>query len=510
VRSAFGSWRRAAIIAVLPAIMGINAAWAGAAPAAGEDDADRGVNYEIGGASFTFMYDAAFGWFSAHNTGFGAGTAGAAPNGARKGSREWLEGYVHPVVKAASSSEERGRVYGLFSVIAAATRGDGDAGSPSTTSDRPERTLIEDFAVGWKSAELFEGLGRNAVDVSVGRQSFSVGDGFLIFDGTSDGGPRAMDVLGHRTAFQRTAILKLNTRPVRADLFHLETNVDQSLMLGTDLPASELIGANLEWFDGGSDRARFDYDERRRYVGVTALYFPSADSNGSRNLSFANGGNGSALNANRDGLKVASARFGGALLPQMRNLSFFGEYAVQRNDDEQRRVQASAWYVEPQYAFTGVLAAPRISYRYAHFSGDGEPGDRTDRSWDPLFPDTGPRSLGSWTLGEIYGRYTGLGNSNLNAQQIQIRAKPDTDILIGALLYRLEFDKPRQTTGVTSSHIMDEVDIYVRWSPPIDGLSILPLVGAGIPRAGLRQQTGTTGDTSRTLWLGEIIARYKF
>src|SRR5262249_10201514 len=140
-------------------------------------------------------------------------------------------------------------------------------------------------------------------------------------------------VLGHRTAFENTAILSINTEPVRADVFHLQSVVDQSLMNATDAPRSRIIGANIEWFESARrDLGRFQYDERKRYAGLSAMYFPSADSDPNRNFSFANGGNGSALGANRDGLTVVSARFGGALIPSVPRLSLYGEYGLQRND----------------------------------------------------------------------------------------------------------------------------------------------------------------------------------
>ena len=179
------------------------------------------------------------------------------------------------------------------------------------------------------------------------------------------------------------------------------------------------------------------------------------------------------------------------------------------NDAALRRVRAEAWYIEPQYVLP-LPWSPRVSYRYAHFSGDGNPNDHTDRSWDPLFPDTGPRSIGTWTLGEIYERYSGFANSNLDAHQIHVRAKPDSSWLFGAILYHLDFAKPAQTAGVTAKGIMDEIDIYARWTPPIDGLSIMPLAGAAKPRAGLRQALGNADSNDRTFWLTEVIARYKF
>lgn len=496
-------------IGVIPAALLIvwsTAALAGAAPAGDEADEERGASLQFGRATINFSFDAGFGAFSATNTGFGLGSTSIDASGQRKGTRQWIEGFVHPILKGEYAIEDGGTAYGVFSVIGAATGGDGDAALVSTTADHPQRVLIEDAAIGWKSAALFPQLGSDAVDFSIGNQSFSIGDGFIVFDGTADGGRRAMYVLGHRTAFERTAILSINTEPVRADVFHLESVTDQALMRGADGPHSELVGANVEWFESSrGSRGRFDYAERKRYAGLTALYFTAADSSG--NLSFASGGDGSALGANRDGLMVGTARFGGTLLPQLPRFALYGEYGIQRNDKALHRVRADAWYIEPQYVLP-LPWSPRVSYRYAHFSGDGNPNDQTDRSWDPLFPDTGPRSTGTWTLGEIYGRYSGFANSNLNAHQVHIRAKPVDEWLVGVQLYHLDFANPAQTAGVTAVGIMNEVDIYARWTPPVDGLQIMPLVAAARPREGLKQALGAGAD--KTFWLSEVIARYKF
>ena len=118
---------------------------------------------------------------------------------------------------------------------------------------------------------------------------------------------------------------------------------------------SELIGGNIEWFESTHlDHGRFEYDERKWYVGLTALYFTQADSTGARNFSFAGGGNGSATGANRDGLSVFSARVGGSFLPFLQDFSFYGEYGIQRNNKSLHEVKADAWYVEPQYTFSAL------------------------------------------------------------------------------------------------------------------------------------------------------------
>jgi hypothetical protein len=483
-----------------------------AAPLRAEEDEQRGVKYEIGNLSLNLMLDAALGAYQVSNSNFGIGTTSVDANGPRKGTRRWGEYFIKPSLGVEYDLQGAGVAYGLFSVIGAGTTGDGDAANPSATAHRPDRVLLEDAALGWKSGDLLADLGENALDLSVGRQSIRIGDGFMILEGTANGGRRGASVLGPRTAFEQTAVARINTQPIRADLFRARAVVDQTLTRDSDNPHSEFFGANVEWFESShKDHGRFEYDERLWYAGLMALHFTEADSTGGRNFSFADGGNGSALGANRDGLNVYSARVGGAVLPMLPDFSLYGEYGVQRNDEALRKVRANAWYIEPQYKLSMLPWSPRIGYRYGRFSGDANPNDQTDKSWDPLFPGNGPRGIGTWTQGEIYGRYTGLGNSNLEVHQIHVKAVPIEDTLrLGAIFYRFNFDETRQTANVTSKGIMDEVNVYGEWETPVKGLTVVPLVGAGTARDGLKQSLGTADANGRTVWLAQIAAAFSF
>jgi len=483
-----------------------------AVPAQAEEDNQRGVKYEVGNLSLNLMVDAALGFYHVKNSNFGLGTTSLDANGARKGTRRWGEFFLKPSLGVDYDLQGTGVAYGLFSVIGAGTRGDGDAANPSATAGRPERLLVEDAAIGWKSGDVFASLGENAIDLSAGRQSLRVGDGFMILEGTANGARRGASVLGPRTAFEQTAVARLNTQPIRAELFHARAVVDQSFTRDSDNPHSAFVGANLEWFESShADHGRSEYDERLWYVGVMALRFTEADSTGGRNFSFANGGNGSALGANRDGLNVYSVRVGGAILPILPDFALYGEYGVQRNSETLHKVRADAWYIEPQYRLSMLPWTPHLGYRYGRFSGDGNPNDQTDKSWDPLFPGNGPRGLGTWTQGEIYGRYTGLGNSNLEVHQIHPKAVPIEDTLrLGAILYRFNYDEAQQTANVTKKGIMDEVNLYGEWETPVKGLTVVPLLGAGTARDGLKQSLGTAGVNSRTVWLAQIAAAFSF
>lgn len=477
---------------LLPALL---AFLSGISPAlAAEDEHERsGLTHSLGDLDITLTLDAGLGLFAVQNAQNGAGSISR--NGRTHGSRSWAEGFVAPGLGLDYHAGDS-TLYGGFKLLGSVTRGSGDAQRNSSTSDRPEALGIEEAFVGWKSGSLFATLGDDAVDATIGRQSFQVGDGFLIADGTAEGFRRAAYVMGPRAAFDRTALLKFNTAPVRADLFHLEGQVDQDFMNGNDAAATKLYGGNVEVFGSShKDHGRFEYDERLWYVGLTALHVYEADRG---------------VAATRDGLDVWSIRTGGALLSSLgeawQDFAFFSEYAVQRNDASGGKVRANAWYVEPQYTVSALPWSPRLSYRYAHFSGN-DAGDNTNEGWDALYTGGGPRGYGSWDLGEIYARYVG-GNSNLNSHMVHLRLQPADELAIGAIYYRHLFDEPDTGNSVTSDRRYQEVNVYAEWDTPLEGLGVAAVLGAGRAGRGREQELGVTAN--ETTYLGQVVFGYSF
>jgi hypothetical protein len=462
------------------------------------DEEETGLTYTVGDLRIGLSFEAGLGFFTVPNAQNGAGSFSA--NGTRAGGRSWSEGFVMPGADL-SYGLGAGNVYGGLKVIGMATRGAGDAALESATSDRPESLGIEELKLGWKSGSSFSSLGEDAIDLSVGRQAFTVGDGFLILEGTANGGRRGAQVIGPRGAFDRTAILRLNTEPVRADIFHLESVTDQNFMHGDDAPKTQLYGGNIEWFGSSEkDAGRFEYEKRAWYVGATVLHLYDADRN---------------LAPERDGMNVYAIRTGGAIFSQfseaLKDFALFSEYAIERNDDSGSRLRANAWYIEPQYTFSTLPWQPSIAYRYAHFSGDSNTGDDTSKSWDPLFTGGGPRGFATWDQGEIFAQYVGE-NSNLNTHMVHLRVRPTDDLAIGAVYYRHRYDEPAQA-GVSSSKLMNELDLYTEWETPVPGLGVAVVLGAARAGSGREEELAATAGTSpadRTTYLGALMLSYSF
>jgi hypothetical protein len=277
-------------------------------------------------------------------------------------------------------------------------------------------------------------------------------------------------------------------------------------MRAGDNPDTKLYGANVEWFQSkDNDEGRFDYDQRLWSVGLTAFKVYDAD----RDFSFNGTQGGGANAANRDGLVVYSIRAGGSFIPSFEDFKLYGEAARQTNGAGRNggSVRANAWYVQPQYDFSTLPWTPSLTVRYAHFSGDGNPGDTTDRSWDPLFTDAGARGGNTWTQGLIYSQYVGA-NSNLDTLHAGLEVVPRKDELtLGAAYFRHDFDKPAQA-GATSDHLMDELDVYAVWETPLPGLELAAGVAAGWPGAGGRQSVGLAEGDDRTIWLGQVVLNW--
>jgi hypothetical protein len=467
-----------------------------AAVAGDEGHEKHGQRLNFGALELGLTLDAGLGLFGVTNAQNGLGSLSS--HGMRQGGRHWAEGYVTPGLEAAYQLDD-GTLYGAVRATASATRGNGEAQRNAVTDMRPESLSLSEAYLGWKSGQSFAALGEDAVDLSAGRQGFVIGDGFLIADGTLDSFRRNNHVIGPREAFDRTAILRLNTEPVRADLFRLESNTDQRYMRSKDSAATALYGANAEWSALAlRESGRVDYDPRQWYLGATVLNITDADE---------------AISPARDGMKVYSVRGGGALLSALgegwQDAALYSEFARQRNDTAGRRLRAEAWYVEPQYTFSALPWQPRLSYRYMHFSGDGDTGDSISRGWDPLFTAGGPRGYGTWDLGEIYARYVG-SNSNLNSHMVHLNLQPGTDLSLGAILYRHSYDKPDTANGVTSHRLQDELNVYAMWVTPLPGLEIAAVLGAARAGRGLRQSLGTTDATDRTTWLGQMVFSYSY
>jgi hypothetical protein len=511
--------------------------------------------YDQDGYRLAVGIEAGLGGFVVGNVDTGAGNVntnapfeGPFPASERRITRGWFEGFAKPFVELETPFFDFGHTYALVSVVGALTRGSGDAtsslapqGARSTTSDAPQHAALEDAVVGWHSGNLFaDSLGEDAIELSGGRQSFVLGDAFLIGAGVVNGFGRAAFYLQPRASYDNAAILKLNLSPVRAKLFNLSNRVDQDLMQGFDQPKSRFFGLDIALFESGEPEARPRAAGEKQAptaaqavqttrvkkevpdlwsAGFNFLHFYEADSTAGT-FSYPVGETSPALSlfGNRKGLNVYSGYLAGSLFKFDPNILLYSQFALERNDAVDRRVSAAAWYVEPAYRFSTLPWTPQLNLRYAHFGGDPNPNNRVKQTYDPLFTTQGDRGFSCWFLGEIFGQYISP-NSNLNVAVAHLKFSPLDTLDAGIIYYNFHFDQTAQFNNplVTSKNAAQELDFYSVWSAT-EWLTVSGVVAFAVPGAGLKQaaqsfviDNGLLGrSVGRTMTLAEVFVSIKY
>ncbi|AVD90064.1 hypothetical protein D3C76_535680 [compost metagenome] len=387
------------------------------------------------------------------NQAFGGRTSGIGLEVDRTSSR--VEGFVLPDVKVTGPQTAFGTVFGGVSAVGAMTRGDSDAGG--FTHDDPESVGLETAFVGWKSADLFPSLGKDALTLSGGRQNFMIDNGFLIGDGHADQGKDAAAWIGPRTAFKNTLIAQLDTGKIHADVFDLTASAD--LEYADYKENLRLRGGNFEWRDSLGT------------LGATYYHTLDAD------------------NAARDGVDVYDVRAKGTPFTALPQVSLAGEYVWQKGGDADK--SAHGWYAQASYAFTDVPWTPTLTYRRTQYSDD----------YDPMTYGYGGE-YGTWYQGEIVGEYM-LFNSNVNIDLLKLALQPRENIDFGVMGYRFRLDKAPE--GVTSRDFANELDVYVNWTVT-PSLTVSAVYGMALPGDAAKQ---IYGDNNRSQ-LFETIVTWSF
>lgn len=482
--------------------------------------------YENGGLKIDGAFAGGVTLFSSPGSQFGAGswTNNQGSVGKRiTGHNNWSETFLAPELKASYETENAGTFYGDVSAQFTMTGGSGEASLISTTYGHPWMIELENLYGGWKSGKTLTGLGldENGLDLSGGRQSFKVADGFLISNGTNNTGKRGMFWTQSRTAFAQTGLAKLSSDNLRGDVFYLQNNASNHVMLPGlyDNAKTRLVGANVELF-GSVDKVEGkpapdganNYADRKWYVGAT--YFKVVSANDVGVYSFNQGQTASTvtntLSSNRDGMNVFSFHMGGNPLAVLPDFSLYANAVKEKNDTANRTVNASAYYIEPGYQLSEVAWTPKLSYRYAHFSGDKNPNDSKKEAYDPFFYNAITRGFGTWFIGEIVGNYV-ISNSNVNINQVTFSVNPRDDLKLSVLAYDYRYDQKNQVS-VGSNALAKEIDFTAEWAIN-DNISLSGAFGAAQAGNGYKQYVRANGNgypADKTWLLGETSLVVKF
>ena len=415
---------------------------AAAAPAA-PDERPVGLPSKV---EWKFNFDAAMGGFGFANSLYQDPKEGVRQNY----GDNWMEGFAKPAVSAVYMLPSTSEVYGKLSVVGERTY----ATPPALVGRDQSSFLPEDLYIGWRSGKSLETLGENALDFTFGRAPYTLGHGFLLWDGAAEGGSRGGYWSNARKAFAVAAIARLKSHGNTLEGFYLKKD---------DLPENDtdthLVGVNYEHQFGEATT-----------LGGTYMRWKS------KTLPV------------RDHLDVYNLRAYTAPFPSFKDLSFEVEWAGERNNAFP--VHADAWTAQAAYQASAITWKPKFTYRYAFFEGD-DPQTAVHEAFDPLY--LGFYDWGTWWQGEIAGEYF-LSNSNLKSHEARVHLTPSDKVGGGVILWKFLADKPASYgPGVTNSNLAFEVDGYTDWK--INRNFTASFVAAfANPETGVQQATGRTQD----------------
>src|SRR4051794_33040085 len=242
--------------------------------------------------------------FAQSNSWYGRSTANLGKN-----SDRWLEGYVKPRFELTAGLDGGGRIDGAPDVGGALPHGT-DAAGTNVDNETPTDVAVNQARLGWNSADLFtEELGENAVALSFGRQNFKLGNGFLFWQGSTNGGARGAYWLAPRLAYQAAGIAKLETHGVTAQAFYLKPDDDP----GTD---TQLVGLDIAYALGESGCVvdSFEIVPNCLALGFYNIFNSDLET--------------------RDGMSVIDARGDARPLAALPSLRLAGEFAYEKNGND--------------------------------------------------------------------------------------------------------------------------------------------------------------------------------
>ena len=335
-------------------------------------------------------------------------------------SDNWQESYVKPALSGDFKLPNGSSVFGKGSVVGSRTF----SAPPTIVGESASSYHPEDLYIGWRSGTWL-GLGEDALQLTLGRAPYKLGHGFLVYDGSGDGGSRGGFWSGARSAWQRAAIARFKVKNHTLETFWLERD---------DLPEAEtgthLWGANYELAVGKSSTLGLTYIK----VSADPKTVPQ-----------------------RDGMKVYNARAFLVPLSSLPGLSLELEYAHEKNGDV---MKSTGWTAQVGYELSDFPWKPRLSYRYTSLEGDNTNTAKSE-AFDSLY--AGFYDWGTWYQGEIAGEYF-LANSNLLSHQVRLHVTPSDSVSGGLIAYDFLLDRPAAFgPGVTSDAVAHELDGYLDW-----------------------------------------------
>ena len=348
-------------------------------------------------------------------------------------SPSWTEGYAKYGFSG-STALGTGRLFGAVNAVSSGTWGEGDAAGLTTGDER--ETDVEDLYLGYRT-DLFE--------FSAGRQSLTIGDGFILngdalnmgkgLDGIAPGFSADRGGaywLAARKAFDQTAVLRVGgDEGLRSDI----------LWFKSDNPAQasvEMAGINVE------------YTTNKGTLGLMHLKGLGVNDDEAAFMEL----------DGRDGQKTTSLRYQGNA--GVENLFLAAEYVDQSQGDNSP--DAKAWHAEAGWTFANMPWSPSINYRYTRY----------DTGYDPLFFGFS-RGYGTWFQGEVAANYAGPFGTDADVHYLGVKGNPTERLTVGSSYFNFS-----DTNDGSGSNDAQEINIWAEWVA-MDHLIVSPLVGFYTP-----------------------------
>ncbi|MBV5317631.1 MAG: alginate export family protein [Desulfobulbaceae bacterium] len=382
-----------------------------------------------------------------------------------KTSDSWGESLLRPGIEGRYTLPRYQKMYGRLDAVQANTFGGIDAGGTNVALGDVSNLRLQNAAVGWRSGTLFRTLDEDFLDISFGRQPYSVGNKFLFSSQGGGGYDRAAYYLGGRRAAEYAGIVRMKTGGWGTDLFYLKTDDRANSNTRAGGTTLEYAFEKMGTVGGGIYAIKTDKPARPVREPMTAFDF-------------------------RGSLQPFAQSAG---LAALHPLKFEAEYVYE--DKEDGLPAGKGWYLAASYQWREIPCKPELTYRYASF----------DAQYDTLF--YGFSDWGSWFQGEILGEYV-LWNSNLHANMLRLKVQPFEPLTVSLFYFHFTLDDAAAFTRdnmtispVTSTDYTDELNLAIDWA--VNPHLTLSLVGAyALPDEGAVQHTGGNENWSYMMLAG--------
>lgn len=285
---------------------------------------------------------------------------------------------------------------------------------------------------------LYAGTQGGSASVSVGRQNFSLNDGFLIsqYGSQHNAGPRAGVYLAPRTTQDASVLTQIQWDNWTLKGFYLNPNEYEPIESNT-----KVAGGNLRYTFTPSF-----------YVDGSYINVPSSDS-----MYFVP--DGSTLT--RAGLQTFAGHIRWADPKVLKGLWIESEYAHQSNSNYS--MNAYGAYATIGYLASSLPWTPSLSYRYATFSGDN-PNTATYERFDPLFSG----GVGEWLQGISMGKIFSQSNRIVHRVRLNVSPVPELNLTLD---YFKNFANQVNNLGgfpalsnLSSTDLGQELQFVARWA----------------------------------------------